>query len=60
MIDETQTLADYKNELFKAIINNNNMEAVKYLKVEKYNFWEIVEDNNFTGINFKIIIVFIR
>ncbi len=51
MAKEINSLQEYKEELFKAIINNNNTEAMKYLRMEDYNFWEITEDNNngFTG-----------
>jgi len=57
MLKEVSNIYEYKTELFKAIINNNNMDAVKFLKVENFNFWEVAEDNNFTGnINFYIVL----
>lgn len=49
MIREISNIYEYKAELFKAVMNNNNMEAIKYLKVENFNFWEVTEDNNCTG-----------
>lgn len=42
---------EFKAELFKEIQNLNNIETIKLLKCEKYNFWELREENNFTGKN---------
>ncbi len=49
MTKEISNIHEYKAELFKAIINSNNMDAIKFLGIESFNFWEVFEDNNFTG-----------
>jgi len=56
MAQEIFSIQEYKSELFKAIINNNFKEAISHLKQENYNFWEITEDNNFTGNHLTIVI----
>jgi len=47
---EISNIHEYKEEIFKSITNNNYKDAVKLLKLEKFNYWEISDDNNFTGI----------